>query len=52
VLKESSAPMGPRVIADAVGMNAPAVAFHLKRLVTSGEAVKSGNASATKYGVA
>jgi predicted ArsR family transcriptional regulator len=52
VLKKSSAPMGPRAVADAVGMNAPAVAFHLKKLVTSGEAVKSGNASATKYSAA
>jgi DNA-binding transcriptional ArsR family regulator len=52
VLKKSTSPMGPSAVADAVGMNAPAVAFHLKKLAALGAAVKSGNGSATKYGAA
>lgn len=51
-LKKSRAPTGPSALAATVGMNAPAVAFHLKKLVSSGEAVKSGNASATRYSAA
>jgi len=41
--------MGPAAVATAVGMNAPAVAYHLAKLVSSGEAVKSGKSSATRY---
>jgi predicted transcriptional regulator len=52
VLRKNREPMGPRAVAKAVGTNAAAVAYHLKNLVRSGEAMKSGNASATKYSAA